>query len=132
VITAAFTRGQHPDTPPPEVGLVDELRASDAWLPAFSLVAINSAGDLIGHVVCTGARLDSAQVMGLGPLNVHPDQQRRGVGHALMHAVLGATDALNEPLVGLVGDPRYYPVWIPARGTSLRGRFAYAQPFNRV
>jgi putative acetyltransferase len=30
VITSAFTRGQHPDTPPPKVGLVDELRASDA------------------------------------------------------------------------------------------------------
>ena len=25
-----------------------------------------------------------------------------------MHAVLGATNALNEPLVGLVGGPHYY------------------------
>jgi putative acetyltransferase len=25
-----------------------------------------------------------------------------------MHAVLGAADALDEPLVGLLGDPAYY------------------------
>lgn len=57
-----------------------------------------------------------------------------------MHAVLGATNALNEPLVGLVGGPRYYArfgfrlgeEYDTAFTSSLRGRFAYAQPFNRI
>ena len=71
-----------------------------------------------------------------------------------MHAVLGAADALGEPLVGLLGDPRYYArfgfvaadslgiapdqpdwashfqvrplsTWTPA----LTGTFRYADPF---
>ena len=45
-----------------------------------------------------------------GPLSVRPDRQRRGVGSALMHAVLGAADALGEPLVALLGSTAYYLV----------------------
>ena len=40
---------------------------------------------------------------------VLPDAQGRGAGAALMHAVLGAADALEEPLVALVGHTEYYP-----------------------
>ena len=82
---------------------------------------------------------------------------RAGVGSALMHAVLGAGDALGEPLVALLGDPGYYerfgfrlgseyqitpPVagWQPhfqvrlltAYRPSVRGTFRYAEPFDRV
>jgi len=156
VTAAAFARPEQPDGPPAEAGLINDLRASGAWLPALSLVAMN-AGDVVGHVVCTRARLDSAPVLGLGPLSVHPDHQRQGVGLALMHAVLGAADALGEPLVVLLGSPQYYsrfgfrlaeeygitpPVaqWRPhfqARPLAtftpaLRGSFAYADPFDHV
>jgi putative acetyltransferase len=156
VTAAAFTHPGQPDTAPPEAGLVDELRASDAWLPPLSLVAIDSAG-VVGHVLCTRAHVDSAPVLGLGPLSVHPDHQGRGVGLALMHAVLGAADALDEPLVVLLGNPSYYarfrfrlaeeygirppvPQWRPhfqartltAFTPGLHGTFAYAEPFNRV
>jgi putative acetyltransferase len=96
-------------------------------------------------------------VLALGPLTVRPDQQRRGVGSALVHAVLGAADALGEPLVVLLGDPGYYhrfgfrlsseyqitppqPDWHPhfqvraltAYTLTLRGAFAYPDPFNRL
>jgi putative acetyltransferase len=156
VTAAAFARAEQPDRIVPEATLVDELRRSNAWLPALSLVAIDPSG-VLGHVVCTRARVDSAPALGLGPLSVHPDHQRRGVGQALMHAVLGAADALNEPLVVLLGDPRYYsrfgfrlaeeygitppvPHWRPhfqARTLTtftgvIHGEFAYAEPFNRL
>lgn len=35
----AFRRPEAPDDEPPEVTLVEELRTSDAWIPALSLVA---------------------------------------------------------------------------------------------
>jgi len=137
--------------------LVDELRADPGWLPALSLVAVDSSDTVIGHVLATRAHVDSAPVLGLGPLSVRPDHHRRGVGSALVHAVLGAADALDEPLVALLGNPAYYhrfgfvlsdqfgvvpPVaaWQPhfqvrilsAYTPALRGAFTYAEPFSRV
>jgi putative acetyltransferase len=159
VTAAAFARpgGEGPDRDPPEVRLVDELRASTAWLPRLSLVAIAADGALVGHVLCTRGSVEAAPALALGPLSVLPDHRRRGVGGALVHAALGAADALDEPLVALLGEPRYYsrfgfrlaeeygvvppvPQWRPnfqvrtltAFTHSLRGRFCYPEPFDRV
>ncbi|WP_130512622.1 GNAT family N-acetyltransferase [Krasilnikovia cinnamomea] len=155
VTSRAFAR---PDRPVPvETVLLDELRGDPAWLPALSLVAVDAGGVVVGHVVATRAHVGPAPALGLGPLSVHPDHQRRGVGSALMHAALGAADALDEPLVVLLGDPAYYgrfgfvpaaehgiepPVadWRPyfqvrtlsAYDPGVRGAFAYAEPFARV
>lgn len=161
VTIAAFTNPRHAGPPlpdgqvPDEAPLVEELRASEAWLPALSLVAVADDGGITGHVVCTRAHVGDVPVLGLGPLSVRPDQQARGVGSALMHAVLGAADALGEPLVGLLGDPRYYrwfgfapstacqitppdPEWgenfqvrtLSCCPPGLSGTFRYAQPFE--
>jgi putative acetyltransferase len=139
---------------PVEAGLVRALRADAGWLPELSFVAQVGA-KLVGHVVCTRAHLDGAPALGLGPLGVAPERQRTGVGSALMHAVLGAADALGEPVVVLLGHPEYYPrfgfvpaaslgirppdaAWaehfqarpLTAYTPDLRGEFAYAAPFR--
>jgi putative acetyltransferase len=163
VVAAAFApyeAARNPDRPdglPLEVTLLDELRADPGWLPELSLVAPAPGGGIAGHVVCTRAHVGTVPVLGLGPLAVHPAHQRRGVGSALVHAVLGAAEALGEPLVALVGSPAYYarfgfensetygvtapdPRWgeffqvrvferpVPPPA----GPFAYAEPFSRV
>jgi putative acetyltransferase len=155
VTAAAFARpgeGQ-----PAEAPLVDWLRASPAWLPRLSLVAVGPGRDVIGHVVCSRATVAAAPALALGPLSVRPDQQNRGVGQSLVHAVLGAADALGEPLVALLGSTGYYPrfgfrpagefqitpsdpVWAPhfqvrpltAYDPAVRGEFAYPEPFSRL
>jgi putative acetyltransferase len=156
VVAGAFAR---PDSaagePSAEAGLVDALRASEDWLPPLSLVA-EVDGRVVGHVVCSRARVgEAAPALGLAPLAVALDRQRRGVGSALMHAVLGAADALGEPLVVLVGHADYYPrfgfrpaadlgilppvpEWtqdfqartLTTYDPGLRGRFRYARPFD--
>ncbi|WP_329259706.1 N-acetyltransferase [Actinoallomurus sp. NBC_01490] len=141
-----------------EARLLGELRACDAWLPALSLVACEGrGGEVLGHVVCTRGTVGAAPVLALGPLSVRPGDQRRGVGLALVHTVLGAADALGEPLVALLGSPAYYgrfgfrpsaeygitppvPAWdthfqvraLSAYDAGVRGTFAYPEPFDRV
>jgi putative acetyltransferase len=157
ITAAAFARPGREDRAVPEATLVDELRDGPAWLPALSLVATTPDGEVIGHVLCTRGHVGRAPVLALGPLTVRPDRQRRGVGSALMHAVLGAADALGEPLVGLLGNPAYYgrfgfrlsseyqispprPEWQPhfqvrvltSYQPLLRGTFSYPEPFDRV
>jgi len=156
IVAAAFAHPEAPERVPVEVTLLDGLRADGGWLPALSLVAEPAGGEVMGHVVCTRGTIDKTPALGLGPLTVRPDWQRRGVGKALMHTVLGAADALGEPLVALLGDPGYYgrygfqpssaygitppnPLWgtyFQVRTLSAYrpciGTFTYAEPFNRL
>ena len=155
-VTAAAFQAAADMSPPPEVALVNRLRQDDGYLPELSLVALNRAV-VIGHVMCTRGWIEDRSAVGLGPISVLPEHQRRGVGHALMHAVLAAADAMGEPLVAVLGDPRFYgrfgfvtasdlgilspdPEWGPhfqARALAswtpeLTGTFRYAQPFAEL
>jgi GNAT superfamily N-acetyltransferase len=94
VTTAAFRRRARE---PPDTALVSRLRADVGWLPALSMVAVTDDA-VIGHVLCTRGFVDDTPALGLGPISVLPDRQGGGVGHALMHSVLGAADASGEPL----------------------------------
>jgi putative acetyltransferase len=44
----------------------------------------------------------------VGPIGVLPDHQAKGIGSALMNALLSAADAQDVPLVVLLGSPQYY------------------------
>jgi putative acetyltransferase len=93
---------------PVEVGLVRALRTDRGWVPALSLVAEEDEGHLIGHVIGSEGFVDDTAVIGLGPIGVLPKHQGHHVGHALMHAVLSAADALDYPLVVLLRHTDYY------------------------
>lgn len=95
-------------TAPPEVALLARLRSDPAWIPTLSMVAVERE-TVVGHVCVTRATVGPFPVLALGPIGVLPGEQRRGVGAALMHAVVGAADALDEPLIGLLGSLDYYP-----------------------
>lgn len=105
-VAAAFAT---PETPEPvEAALVERLRSDEAWLPELSLVAVCGTGEVVGHVLCTRGSIDGSPALALAPLAVHPAHQGRGVGSALMHAVLGAADALGEGCVAVLGSTGYY------------------------
>src|SRR5262245_31176460 len=155
ITVSAFRRPAGPE--PVEARLLDELRADAGWLPALSLVALDDGGLVVGHVVCTRGHVEDSPVLGLGPLSVRPQSQRTRVGTALMHAVLGAADALDEPLVALLGSTDFYarfgfrpastfgitapsPDWgaffqvrtLSSYDGSQRGTFRYSPPFARL
>lgn len=92
-----------------EADLAEALRvAGDAW-PALSFVAVDAAGAVVGSVVTSVAHVGAVPVPAIGPVGVLPEWQRRGVGSALLHAVVGAADALGEQCLVLLGHPAYYP-----------------------
>ena len=93
----------------PEAKLVTELTADGALLPALSLVALRE-DEIVGHACASPARLgdDADAAIGFGPLGVLPDHQRSGAGSALVHATVGAANALGYGLIVLLGDPGYY------------------------
>ncbi len=107
VVAAAF------DAQVEVAGLVDALRRSSAFIPNLSLVAILD-DVVVGHVLLTRAELlDNGnvrhRVLVLSPLSVRPQQQRRGVGAALVRYALDCADTMGEQIVVLQGSPRYYP-----------------------
>jgi putative acetyltransferase len=165
VTAAAFEKVEHsappvePDGVPGEATLVGWLRDDPGWVPELSLVAESepSGAEVVGHVVATRGRLADRPALGLGPLSVHPAHQGRGIGAALMHAVLGAADAMGEPVVVLLGEPKLYsrfgfvpagvlgieapdPAWgdyfqartLSAWRPEYAGKFRYATPFDRL
>jgi len=154
VVATAFD--DHGET----AGLVDSLRNSSAFVPDLSLVA--TLDDVVvGHVLLTSAELvdegnDRHRVLVLSPLSVAPQQQRRGIGAALVRHALDCADTMGEEIVVLQGSPRYYPRfgfrdsrtlgismdlpdWAPpeagmacplsAHVASTRGRLIESQPF---
>lgn len=139
-----------------EARLLDELRKCDGWLPALSWVA-EIDGQIVGHNVCTRGHVNNVSCVGLGPIGVMPDSQHAGIGSALMHAMIGAADAVGEPLIALLGDPGYYSQfgfvgstdlgvvppetdWGPhfqvlplsAWSDSITGSFRYSAPFDEI
>lgn len=161
-VTAAAFRGAPFSAPPVEPGgdpgeavLVGWLREDRAWIPELSLVAVED-DRVVGHVLATEAHVGQVPALGLGPVSVHPDRQRSGTGSALMHALIGAADALGYPMIGLVGDPAFYGRFgfVPASGLGIdapdaswgdffqvrilaafdgaTGMFRYADPFGRL
>jgi putative acetyltransferase len=103
---AAVVRAAFVDEPQ-VADLVGAIRASDEYLPAFSLVA-DEDGAIVGHVMLSGLPIDGDRALQLSPLAVRPDRQRRGIGVSLVQAALAAAAAAGERLVCVEGDPRYY------------------------
>ena len=92
-----------------EADLVDVLRAEDELV--LALVA-EQEGGVCGYVGFPRLKiLNSAghvDAVGLAPLAVTPNVQRRGIGSALTREGLRLLAARDEALVFVLGDPVYY------------------------
>ncbi|NIL77711.1 N-acetyltransferase [Rhodococcus sp. B10] len=103
VIRAAFRKDSEE---PIEVGLTEKL-FDDGYLPELSLVAV-SEEQIVGYVIGTLGCIGDTEAIGVGPLAVLPEFQGQGVGQALMYALIGASEALHERVLALLGSPEYY------------------------
>lgn len=90
-----------------EADVIDRLRASGDL--TLSLVAENDA-NIVGHVAFSPVIIghSSAGWYGLGPVSVHPDHQRRGIGSSLINEGLKMLQERRANGCALIGDPNYY------------------------
>ena len=119
LMTAAF--GQ-----PDEAQIVDAIRK--AGRPAISLVAVDGA-DVVGHILFTPVQFEpprsGIELMGLAPMAVTPDRQRRGIGSALVRDGLRQCARAGNGAVVVVGHPEFYPRFGFRPGSSFGVRCEY-------
>ena len=113
---------------PDEARIVDRVRPlADRFI---SLVAVED-DRVIGHVLFTPVTVrhdtDAWHAFALGPVAVMPSRQRRGVGAALIRAGLEACLDIDEPVVFVLGDPKYYARFGFRSAAALGLRFRSAE-----
>jgi len=95
---------------PAEAEIVDAIRERCAT--AVSLVALE-ADRIVGHILFSPVRVLGEKAafpgMGLGPMAVVPERQRRGIGSLLVRAGIEAVSQHNCPFIIVLGHPEYYP-----------------------
>lgn len=87
--------------------IIEALR--DAKALTISLVA-ELDGGVVGHIAFSPVTMSDGAGgwYGLGPVSVHPDFQRNGIGKALIEEGLSRLRALGAKGCCLVGHPQYY------------------------
>ena len=108
VVEAAFDRPDEAEM----VAALREARVSVVALVAQATAESREGGAIIGHVLLSPVTLGGSSEprgLGLGPLAVAPQFQRRGAGSRLVEAALRRARLLGYSYVVVLGHPLYYP-----------------------
>ena len=109
-----------------EAGLVEKLRSQNA--ASISLVA-EYDDRIVGHILFSPAAIEwssrRCEGLGLAPLSVLPDFQRKGIGSRLIKDGLAAAAESSSEFVIVLGHPEYYPKFgfAPASATNVGCEF---------
>lgn len=92
--------------------IVHCMRNREEWIPELDLV-MEYQGTLIGHILYTRAwirTLDGRRipVLTFGPLSIHPEYQRRGLGKILLDESMRRAEAMGEKVICIEGNPAFY------------------------
>ena len=96
--------------------------------PTISLVATTD-DKIVGHILFTPVAVDASgppiSAMGLGPMAVLPEWQRRGIGSKLVAAGIEECVRQGGELVVVLGHPDFYPRFgfRPAHLLGLRSEY---------
>lgn len=93
--------------------LVHKLRKLPCFVPELDLVA-ETDGMIVGHIIYSLAKVVTPEgleipVLSFGPLSVHPDYKRQGIGSALMRHSIRQASRLGYRAILIYGHPDYYP-----------------------
>lgn len=106
--------------------LLHLLRSHLDFVPQLDLAAVRD-GKPVGQCACVKGLLlgddgTRRQVLTLGPIAVHPDFQKQGIGGMLLARAAEIAKELGYPAIFLTGDPAYYSRqgYLPARQFGIR------------
>ena len=111
-----------------EAKLVDFVRGSNNFIPELSLVAI-SYDKIIGYILLSRVTITNGEFrhpsLGLAPMMVHPEYQRRGIGAKLITHGLHIASDLGFSSVLVLGHEYYFPKFgfLPATRWNIRPPF---------
>jgi putative acetyltransferase len=95
---------------PQEANIVDVLRENCESV--LSLVATRD-GRVVGHILFSPVTIDAGgtvmEGMGLAPMAVLPENQRQGIGSALVESGLAVLRKQSCAFIVVLGHPEYYP-----------------------
>ncbi|WP_407893788.1 GNAT family N-acetyltransferase [Lacticaseibacillus sp. N501-2] len=111
VVKAAFETAKHSDGD--EFQLIKRLRQSADYRPQYDAIALNDAGQVIGHAMLSLAHVGQTPIFVLAPLAVLPAYRNQGVGGALITYLEVTAGEDMRRAISILGDPKYY------------GRFGY-------
>jgi putative acetyltransferase len=99
---------------PKNHGIVDGIRGTDRWIEGGSLVAEDTEGRIVGHLLLSEGDLEmpdgvTVRIWMIGPVAVIPERQRQGIGSALMRASIDLATEWGQPVLCLLGHADYYP-----------------------
>lgn len=102
-----------------------KLREGLEPIPELSFAALDD-GVLIGSLQCWPVQLDASDggitpLILVGPVAVHPDRQRGGIGHRLMQAMLDRAEISESEPMMLIGDAIYYDRFFGFSARHTRG-----------
>jgi|SRR5688572_888247 putative acetyltransferase len=113
-----------------EALLVDALREDRSSVISLVAVAVTT-DEIAGHVMFSKMTAPF-RALGLGPVAVLPDRQRKGIGGRLIRAGLARAKADGWEGVFVVGDPRYYEQFGFSAEKAKGFRSPYAGPYLMV
>ncbi|MCX7775412.1 MAG: N-acetyltransferase [Rectinemataceae bacterium] len=92
--------------------LVHRLRSHPDCIPELDLV-LEKDGVLVGSIMYTRSRLENGHgavknILTFGPVSMHPQHQRQGLGSMLIQESLARAQALGFPMVVIFGNPSNY------------------------
>lgn len=117
---------------PDEASMVAAARATRIGIVSLVLGVAPARSDetwtVVGHVMLSPVRVegrDRPRGLGLAPLSVLPEQQRKGFGSRLVTAALKRARLLGTEYLVVLGHPRYYRRFgfVPASRFGLRPEF---------
>jgi HAD superfamily hydrolase (TIGR01509 family) len=118
-----------------EADLVDLCRRHGRV--TLSLVAVQ-AGQVVGHILFTPVVLEPPGPdrggLGIGPLAVLPEWQRKGIGTRLMQTGLELARQQGYDFIVLLGDPHYYSRFgfLPGKGFGLSSEYGDGDEFQAL